>query len=152
MIQRSFSQKVLFLIGYIVISTSLLVGVVFLYWSGQNKSVLQTNNTPFPVHPNTNTPDMLEIMSVDYCKKSDAIGIVVAKMVGTKSIIRLPWPIESQKKQCLKTDVPILIPSYATDDTYHFEFAITYKINPITTRTETLTSQSFTVHGSVPAR
>lgn len=143
------AQKIISWSIYGVIGAATLALMLLGWWSLQNPMVLQTNNTPFPVRPNTNIPGQIEYMAVDYCKTYHASGTVVARMVGQKSIIRIPWPVESSTPQCLKTEVPIVIPSYATGDTYYFDFTITYKINPLKQKTVYFRSQSFTLSGQL---
>ncbi len=134
------------------ITAILIVIVVFLislftFWRVQDPAILEVNKKayPFSVRPGTNAPGQSEFLAVDYCKTYKARGTVVARMVGKKSIIRIPWPDETQPPQCLKTEFPIVIPTYAIDDDYYFDFTVTYEVNPIKDKVVYLRSETFNV-------
>lgn len=131
------------ILAYIIIIVSIITALLLTYWNLQNPTVLDVKNSPFPVRPASNSPGDIEFIHVNYCKTFQAKGTVILNMVGEKSIIRLPFSIENSPKQCLNTEVPIVIPVYAVNDTYYFDFKITYRINPIRTKVVELKSQTF---------
>lgn len=107
--------------------------------------MLDVKNSPFPVRPNELAQEDIINVHVEYCKLSDAHGNVITRLVGHKSIIRLPWPDDTQPARCVDTWIAIPIPAYANDDRYHFEFEVDYHINPIKTQSVVMESQEFTV-------
>lgn len=150
------NQRTPIKIATIVVAVLTLIAVVGIslltFWRLQDPAVLEINHGtkdislyPFPVRPDSNVAGQVEFMHVNYCKTFSAKGKVVARMVGKKSIIPIPWPVESQQPQCLDTEVPIVIPTYATDDTYYFDFTVTYRINPIKEKEVYLRSETFEV-------
>lgn len=143
-------QRLLFKILYGIFAVVIVGAFVILFWILQSPTVLVAKNTPFPVRPGTNNPGQVEYVYINYCKVRGAYGSTVVRMVGQKSIIRLPWPPENSAPSCLDTELPIVIPQYATGDTYYFDFAITYRINTVKSTTVDLHSASFTIE--VPSR
>lgn len=138
---------------YACIALSIMVALVFLFWSLQSTTVLEIKNDRdgkgqvigVPIRPATNKAGEFEILTVDYCKHQRASGTVVLRLVGQKSIIRIPWPDDKQDPRCLKADVPIAVPPYAVNDEYYFDFQINYSINPIKEQVVKFRSQSFRI-------
>jgi hypothetical protein len=142
---RRLPVKVALWFSYLFLVIAACSGLLFLYWGMQSNRVLELHNTPFAVRPGTNQAGQVEFMHIDYCKKRAITGTVVAQMVGTKSVIRIPWPIDNSAPQCLNTDVPIPLPVYAADDTYYFNFIVTYKINILKKSVMTFRSGTFKI-------
>jgi hypothetical protein len=139
-------QRIFEYLAYLVVVGLIVTGGMLLYWNTQSTNILQIRENPLPVRPVTNTTGLYELVTFDYCKSSNIKGTVNAQLVSPSAIIKLPWPIESQAKGCLKTEAPIALPPYiANDTTYYFMFTVTYKINPLKTTTITFHSQSFTL-------
>lgn len=138
-------MRIVSYIIYLIVVIAIAIGVLFLYWKVQSPVVLDVKNSPFPVHPTIVAQEQIVFMSIDYCKKADISGTVTARLVGKRSIIRLPWPDDTQRPNCIKADVPVPVPAYAGDDIYHFEFDAVYKINPIKKQDAHMRSQEFTV-------
>lgn len=133
-------------VSYATIIAAFVAVVTFIVWSVQSPDVLTVNNNPLPVRPPQNTAGNVEYVHLNYCKKIDVEGTVALRMVGKKSVIRLPFSSRDRSPaQCLNTEIPIVIPTYAVDDTYYFEFDIEYRINPIKTQSVILKSQPFTI-------
>lgn len=137
--------RVLRSILYGIMCLAVIMGLVFLFWSVQSSNVLEVKNSPFPVRPPVVSNSDAIFVRISYCKHSSAKGAVVARLIGKRSIIRLPWPEDTQAARCFDQEVPIPIPAYATDDVYYFQFDVTYQVNPIKTQTVTMRSQEFTV-------
>jgi hypothetical protein len=127
--------------------------LTFLYWSLQSPKVFEVRNdrddkgmrVGVPIKPGVNKAGEFEIITVDYCKYQKVHGTVILRMIGKKSIIRIPWPDDSQEPQCRKVDVPIAIPEYAGDDQYYFDFQINYHINPVKEQVVQFRSQDFRI-------
>lgn len=128
--------------GLIIIAVATCV--VF-FWNVQPTDVIKPNNEPYPVRPSINDPTGVEIVTLDYCKLLNIQGTVQIRFVGKQSMVTTARTPEKQDKGCQKTDVPILLPAQLMHDTFYIEFNAIYKINPITTVTETSHSQSFTI-------
>lgn len=142
----SWRQRIISKLLYVCLLIIIVIGGVFLFWAFEDSPVLEVKNAPFPVRPPVQYPDLAEVMTVDYCKVFNAKGKVSAKLVGKQSIIEIPFPDEKSEIGCVKSDVPIVVPSYALDDTYYFSFTIRYQLNPIKTKTVHIRSQPFEVH------
>lgn len=138
-------QRALRFLAYFVVSCAILAGGLVIYWLVEPSDVLIAKNTPFPVHPDNLAPEDVIFITVNYCKIKRVDGTVIARLVGDKSITRLPWPNENSSPGCVNTDVKVTIPSFAKDDHYHFEFEIDYEINPLKHEVETLKSAPFTI-------
>lgn len=145
---RSKITKVINWIAYIVLVAAIVMGAIFVYWSSQNPVVIEAK-TPFAVRPKDNVAGQVQFLTIDYCKKYKAYGKVTARLVGNKSVIRIPWSNDNSPTQCLKTEIPVVIPAYAIDDTYYIEFEVVYKINPIKESDPVIMrSQPFTITAS----
>lgn len=133
-------------IGYVTLVIAFLMATVLSYWNVENPTVLSVVTTPFPVRPPQNTAGNIEYVHVNYCKNTNSVGTIILKMVGTKSQIRLSFTDrDTSNAMCVNTEVPVVLPTYAVDDTYYFEFDIVYQINPIKTKAVVLKSEKFTI-------
>lgn len=138
-------RKYLPLLLYIPLVLLAIVSLVIFYWNVQPVTVIDAKNTPYPVRPSVADPGGVEIVTADYCKLQSVDGTVVIRYVGRKSIVRSPDLPERAGKGCYKQDIPMLLPAQLANDTYYLEFNATYRLNPLTTVTETSRSQEFTV-------
>ena len=145
MLRRRIGTRIILWLSYLFLAVALCAGGLLTHWALQSSDVLEVRNVPFAVRPGTNQAGQVEFMTIDYCKHSAAIGTVLAQMVGTKSVIRIPWPVDNTAAQCLRTEAPIPLPIYAADDTYYFNFTVTYTVNPLKKKMVIFRSQSFTI-------
>lgn len=134
--------------GYVTLCSAFIAVVLISYWNVQNPQVLVAKNTPFSVRPPVNAAGNTEYVHINYCKNVKAKGVVTLRLVGKKSVIRLPWPVDNSEPQCLDTEIPIVLPTYAIDDTYYFDFSISYKVNPIKITVVNLRSEKFTINSA----
>lgn len=139
------SQRVLRYVLYSIVALAVGVASLFLYWLVQSGSVLDVKNSPFPIRPPVVSQDDIIWVKANYCKNANISGAILVRLIGKRSIIRLPYDNENQGIGCVNREVPIPIPEYATDDVYYIQFDITYQINPIKTQMVTMRSQEFTV-------
>lgn len=107
--------------------------LVVTMWTFESEKVLEVHKQPFPValHENSEGGPPIVIVSLDYCKLKAKKGEVIARLIGKKSITRLPWGNDTQPADCIKADVPIVLPASAADDEYYIEFEVVYKLNPL---------------------
>lgn len=139
------AQRVLRYVLYAIVATAVGVASLFLYWVLQSNTVLDVKNSPFPIRPPVVSQDDVIWVKANYCKNVDVTGTIMVRLIGKRSIIRLPYDNESQRAGCVDRELPIPIPAYATDDIYYIQFDVTYQINPIKTQNVTMRSQEFTV-------
>lgn len=131
--------------------TALLVIAIsiafLLYWFYQPTDVLKFNKQPIPVrtirdHP---TGGGVVILQADYCKFTNSQGRVRTSFVSSSREVFLPESEDKQPKNCVVTEVPIVIPKDLIPDTYHVHFRVDYSVNPIRHIIEEADSKSFTV-------
>jgi hypothetical protein len=138
-------QRILRYVLYTIVGLAVGVAFLFLFWVVQSPNVLDVKNSPFPIRPPVVAQDDIIWVKANYCKNSDAKGELVVRLIGKRSIIRLPYGNEAQAAGCVDRELPIPIPEYATDDVYYIQFDVTYQVNPIKTQMVTMRSQEFTV-------
>lgn len=139
------AQRILRYFLYAIVGMGVGVAVLFLFWLIQSPTVLQIKNSPFPIRPPVVSQDDIIWVKANYCKLSDVSGELVVRLIGKRSIIRLPYSNDNQKAGCVDRELPIPVPEYATDDVYYIQFDATYQVNPIKTQVVTMRSQEFTV-------
>lgn len=129
-------SKVSRLTNYVVVGalilTALSLGILF-KWATASEEVLQIKNAPFPVRTirEHTTPNGVVIMNVNFCKTSDVKGTVRTSFISSSREIFLPVRPEPGPKQCLETEVPVVIPKDIPADTYKIKFRVTYDLNPL---------------------
>lgn len=131
-----------------VMAIILILALLVTYWLLQPSKVLNIKNDPVVVRPHEVSADGgIVILTVDFCKVSDATGNVEASLIGEQhgAKIAINWPQDKTPKGCKKLDIPVAIPAQAQTDVYHVVFEITYPVNPIKTSYVTFRSRSFQV-------
>lgn len=139
------AQRILRWVLYAIVGIAVGVASLFLYWVLQSNTVLDVKNSPFPIRPPVVSQDDVIWVKANYCKNINVDGAITVRLIGKRSIIRLPYDNESQHVGCVDRELPIPIPEYATDDEYYIQFDVVYQINPIKTQSVTMRSQEFTV-------
>jgi len=121
------------------------------YWAVQPSDPLTIKNAPFPARTIRKEPtaDGVIILTVNYCKNSNASGTVRTSFVSESREIFLPTAAEHIPKGCQSMEVPVIVPKDIVPDTYKIKFTITYKINPLkTAEVKTFESQPFQIAAS----
>lgn len=119
-------------------------GVVY-YWTLTPDHVLVVNNEPMPVHPNPTKPETAIFVHFDYCKTYAATGTVRVSFISNKTEIFQPTYQDTQPKQCLKVDAPLLLPPQVVPDVYRVHYHVVYDANPLRKITDDFYSKPFTI-------
>lgn len=83
---------------------------------------------------------------VDYCKSTDAPGVLHRSLVGDITY-NLANTVSNLPRGCGKSVVPIAIPDYIPSGTYHLRTTTEWNISVLRTVTNTAVSDDFTVVG-----
>lgn len=105
--------------------------LVMLSWAFESENVLEVKNAPFPVRIVNDGSNRIIVMHVNYCKNTDIKGKVRVSYVSATEETFLPVADENGPKQCLETDVPIIVPKDLKPDKYKVKFRVTYDLNPL---------------------
>ncbi len=107
---------------------------VFLKWSFESSAPLVVNNSPFPARvesdPTGKTGGTI-YLTVDFCKNTDKHGQVRWSYLSASREQFVPIVEEKFPKGCDKREIPVVIPTNLSQDTYIVKFRVTYDLNPI---------------------
>lgn len=146
------STKVGFYLSAVAIAIVLIIVSTFLFWSFGDGTVLEIKNAPVPVRPTKIDSDQYILLHYDYCKYSNAEGIVESSLVSKTSVLVLPEVTDTTKKGCKEFDAPYPVPGQASPETYHYHFKACYPINPIKTVCTEWDSKEFEIEGPEPKK
>lgn len=123
------------------------VGIAFvLYWTFTGNDVLTINNEPVPVKPKVAKSEEVVNIEVNFCKHSNAPGIVTRKLVSKQTELLAPTTEDKLGPICVPNAiVPIPIPPQTPVGTYKVVYEIEYRPNPLKTVVETFSSEEFQV-------
>lgn len=141
-------SKLLFYTSISILAMILFGIGLFFYWSVQTGTILEVKNNPVPVRPTMIDKDQYLLLHYDYCKYSDAEGVVISSLVSKTSILPLPEAIDRTGKSCRAFDAPYPVPGQTPPGTYHYEFKACYPLNPIKTTCVEWQSKEFTIKGT----
>lgn len=105
---------------------------VFAYWTLESRNVSEITNGPVPVRPGVINPEDVIIASPRICKYISKQASIERYIVSKSAKIQLPNYPSNLALGCHTYDIPIIIPSFVTDDTYHIEYNVSYTMNPVT--------------------
>lgn len=136
-------KKILPFIPLAVIAISL---AVILYWIySPPKQVLEIEQ-PIKVVTKSARPGEYILLNSTFCKKIKSEGRMIRSLIGESTQLALPVTTESSPKGCQENLVfPMAVPELAPPGQYHFYFRVTYQINPLTSITQDIHTESFTV-------
>lgn len=123
------------------------VGIsVFLFWLFTGHDALVIKNEPLPVQPVVIKSEEKLTITVDFCKVTKAQGTVYVRFVSNRTELVVPTQDENLAPKCYP-NLPyvIPIPPQTPVGTYHVNFRVDYKTNPITTVREEFNTQEFKV-------
>lgn len=143
-------EKLLQYFSYLLGLAAVIIAALIIYWSTQSPTAFTIYNNPFPVMVHSFDPSKdsqrIVVLHLNYCKKTRSPGVVVAKLVGPVSIIFLPLPNDpGNPPMCGDADFPLPLSARLSPGTYHFEFTINYRINPLKDQMVSFKSQNFTL-------
>lgn len=139
--QKIFSRVMYFALGI----ASVGVGLI-LYWAFTGTDALVIKNAPLPVQPKFVKSLENVVVTVDFCKVTDAPGRVVRKLVSDKTELLAPVVDEALPKKCYNNlPVQVPIPDQTPLGKYKVVYRVTYKTNPLHEVTEEFESQQFEV-------
>lgn len=121
-----------------------------IFWGLQPANILTIQNNPVPVRPKEISPEATVIVSPKICKTKKAEADVKRTLVSDTLLIQLPGYTNVLPKGCTSPELAVIIPGNVPDGTYHLEYQITYKVNPIKTEVDHWHTQNFTVHHVPP--
>ncbi len=130
---------------------AIFVAYIF-YLLQQPGTVLEINNTPVPVRPTKIDQDQYIILHYDYCKHSNAQGLVTSSLVSKTSKVLLPDATDKTEKACKAFDAPVPVPGQTPTGTYHYEFEACYQLNPLKESCTQWESQEFMIKGDEPEK
>jgi hypothetical protein len=134
-----------YLVGFALGLSAVAIGVL-VYWGLSGKDVLQIKNEPLPVKPAFLKREEFITVNIDFCKVSKAQGTVYTRFVSARTELVVPTYQENLGVGCKDNFAfKVPIPPQLTPDTYHLNYRIDYRTNPLTSVREEFNTQNFTV-------
>lgn len=119
----------------IVVALIIIFLVLFriISWALETNQPLVINNSPFPTRSvrSAADPNGVIILTVDFCKNTDAQGKIRTSFVSSTREVFLPLTEEQFNKGCAKEEIPVLIPKDLPADDYKLKFIARYNLNPL---------------------
>lgn len=142
----SLRQRIINKLVYIALFIVAMALCVVLYWSYTNQDVIDLLKEPIPTTPLEAKVSDTIYLKADFCKKVDATGRVVTRISGNSGDLLAPIQYEKLKPGCYHNFlITVPLPPQITPGTYHVNYLITYRTNPMTTVTENFNSEDFQV-------
>ncbi len=150
--KRETRSKLLFYASMGVLGIILIGIAVLIFWSVQMGTVLEIKNSPVPVRPTKIDSDQYILLHYDYCKHSDAEGVVQSSLVSKTSVLVLPEARDTTKEGCNEFDAPYPVPGQTAPEIYHYHFKACYPLNPVKEVCIEWDSKEFEIQGPEPKR
>lgn len=131
----------------ITFASATAITLLFGYWSlaPYGKDIITVTNNQILVVPRTvRAGEQVELVYT-YCKNGKAENGIVSRYLKDEIIYFLPSIVSNVKEGCQDLVVPLDIPKNLPPDTYTYNAEITYKLNPIRSKTYYFVSESFNV-------
>ena len=139
------SRNLTWFIGYGGLSIAFIATSLILYWLSSPLDALVIKNNPVFVEPKEVEEKQPLFVTVDFCKKSKAYGIVKVYIVTQFREIPLPVYTDRLPKLCEKVTYPVLMQEMLRSSSAHLRWEIEYKLNPLRTVKIDFISQPFTI-------
>jgi hypothetical protein len=134
-----------YLIGFALGITAVALGI-FLYWGFSGKDALDVHNAPLPVQPVVVKSAEKITVTIDFCKLTHAQGTIYLRFVSDRTELVVPTQEENLPAKCYHNfPFQVPIPPQTTPGTYHLNYRVDYKTNPLTTVREEFNSREFKV-------
>lgn len=127
------------------LSVAFLTLALIVYWVVFPYQILEIKNNPVPVKPPKLRIGETLKQKHNYCKYSDARGILRRVMIGETTKIGLPDQADVTPPICTEATLETEIPEQTPTGKYHIHYTMTYHVNPIKDIIEEWDSQPFTV-------
>lgn len=145
-LKREFDHRLGFYIAAALLLVSLSIIALILFWTLYPFRVLEIRNSPVPVVEERVEAGKLVYALHNYCKFSDAEGLLERRIVSDSTSLALPGIPERTKAECRnEVLVPAVVPPQARPGTYRIHHKVTYKVNPLKSLVYEWDSQPFRV-------
>lgn len=131
-----------FCFGLIAVALSIM-----LYWAFTGKDALVLKGTqPLKVQPVVIKSEEKLTVFIDFCKVTHAQGTIYLRFVSNRTELVAPTTEENLPAKCYHNlSFPVPIPPQTAPGTYHINYRVDYKTNPLTTVREEFNTQEFQV-------
>lgn len=116
------------------------------YWLFWPFDVLTINREPVPAtQPENIKSGRVIFLNIDYCKHSDAHGLVERTLVSDRMVIDLPSYQDRSPKGCGRIEAPIILPYTVATQRFHIHYKVVYQVNPLRKVVEEFNTTDFDI-------
>lgn len=130
--ESKWDRRVNRLIAATLVVIAMCLGIMLL-WASADSEPITLNQNPLPTrtirdHP---TAGGVVYLTADFCKNTNAVGILRISFVSKSHEVFLPLTKEESSKGCHKSEIVVLIPENIQPDTYKIKLGLSYDLNPL---------------------